>query len=106
MNQKIAVMGLAMMTFSSQVMCAKAMSQEGFEGAYASWGSSYVPHYGADGWLHPMMDHLSVPEGLPQRNKSDAWRLELAPPATASDSSDNPLMAKDKRVGVTFKHDF
>jgi hypothetical protein len=32
--------------------------------------------------------------------------LELAPPATASDSLDNPLMAKDKRVGVTFKHDF
>jgi hypothetical protein len=106
MKRKVALMGLAMITFAPYGLCAKGVNKEGYTSSYSSEGSSYVPHYGADGGVYPLMDHFSVADALPQRNTSDTWRLELAPPTTVSQSSDNPLMANDKRVGVTFKLDF
>jgi hypothetical protein len=106
MKRKIALMGLAMATFSPHILYAMGLSKEGYTLSYYSGASSYEPHYGDQERVYPLMDHLSAPDALPQRNTSETWRLELAPPATVTQSLDDPLMGKDKRVGVTFKLDF
>jgi hypothetical protein len=106
MKRKIAIVGLAMASFVPLRVYANSLSESDFSSSYSSAVFAYVPHYGTQGRHYPLMDHLSVPGGSLQHNGSDTWRLEFAPPAAVSQSSDDPLMAKDKRIGVTFKLDF
>jgi len=98
MKRKVMMMGLAMVTGLPPAVCAKSGS-EGWAQAYSSWNTSYMPHYGVEGAAKPLMDHVSVAGAL------NTWRLELAPP-TAVSSEDDPLTAKDKRVGFSLKLDF
>jgi hypothetical protein len=106
MKCELAMMGLAMISIWPNALFAKDVKKDVYTSSYSSAASSYAPHYGADGWLYPLMDHLSVPDPSSRGNVRDTWRLELVPPAAVSESSDNPLMANDKRVGLTFKLDF
>jgi len=54
---------------------------------------------------HPLLDHLSAPVVLPGRDSSNEWRLKFVPPPAVS-SSDDPLTANDKRVGISFSLNF
>jgi hypothetical protein len=85
-------------------MCANS-GDEGLTQAYSSWNASYMPHYGLEGAAKPLMDHVSVASAPPAQGISNRWRLEFTPP-TAVSSADDPLMAKDKRVGFSLKLDF
>lgn len=105
MKRKVAMMGLAVMAGLPHAVCAKGVGREGPSPAYSSWDAPYMPHYGSDSGAHPLMDHFPSPAVLPRRTASNEWRLELAPPAPVS-RADDPLMAKDKRVGVRFSLDF
>lgn len=105
MKRKIILMGLAMFTGLPNVALAKGIGRGDSGIAYASWNAPYVPHYGAEGITYPLMDHLSVAAVSPSRNTSNEWRLEFAPPATVSGVED-PMTAKDKRVGFSLKLDF
>ena len=105
MKRKVALMSLAVMAGMPHAVCAKGVGREGPSPAHSSWDTPYMPHYGRDGGAHPLMDHLPAPAVLPRRNASHEWRLELAPPAAVS-RADDPLTAKDKRVGVRFSLDF
>lgn len=104
MKRKVMMMGLAMVTGLPPAVCAKSGS-EGSAQAYSSWNTSYMPHYGVEGAAKPLMDHVSVAGALPGQGISNTWRLEFAPP-TAVSSEDDPLTAKDKRVGFSLKLDF
>jgi len=102
MKRKVMMMGLAMVTGLPHAVFAR---NEGPAQTYSSWNTSYMPHYGAEGAAKPLMDHVSVAGALPGQDISNAWRLEFAPP-TAVSSEDDPLTAKDKRVGFSLKLDF
>lgn len=105
MKHKVVMLGLAMVIGVPYGVCAKGLGKEGAATSYSSWNAPYIPHYGAEGLVHPLMDHLSVPSVLPRRSTSNEWRLDFASlPAEAR--VDDPLIAKDKRVGVTFKLEF
>ena len=97
-------MGLAMATGLPHAVCADSGSQ-GSTQAYSSWNASYMPHYGVEGAARPLMDHVSVASALPGQGIGNAWRLEFSPP-TAAYSADDPLAARDKRVGFSLKLDF
>ncbi|MFZ3174492.1 MAG: hypothetical protein WA146_06305 [Thiobacillus sp.] len=103
MKRKVMMMSLAMLTGLPHAVCAKN-GNEGSTQAYSSWNTSYMPHYGVEGAAKPLMDHVSV-GGAPGQDISNTWRLEFAPPTTVS-GADDPLTAKDKRVGFSLKLDF
>lgn len=104
MKRKVMMMGLAMVTGLPHAVCAKSGKEDSAQ-VYSSWNTSYMPHYGVEGAARPLMDHVSVADGLPGPSKSNAWRLEFAPPMAVS-RADDPLTAKDKRVGFNLKLDF
>ena len=103
MKRKMMMMGLAMVTGLPSAVCAGSDS-EASSPASASWSTSYMPHYGAEGAARPLMDHASVASASGQ-GISDAWRLEFAPPVAVS-TGDDPLSAEDKRVGFSLKLGF
>jgi hypothetical protein len=103
MKRKIMMMGLAVVTGLPQAVCARN-DKENSALAYASWNTSYRPHYGVAGAAQPLMDHASV-SGAPGQSIVNTWRLELAPPAAVA-RADDPLSANDKRVGFSLKLDF
>ena len=104
MKRKVMMMGLAMVTGLPHAVCAKS-GNEGSAQAYASWNTSYMLHYGAEGAAKPLMDHVSVAGALPGKSTSNTWRLGFTPP-TAVSRADDPLTAEDKRVGFSLKLDF
>jgi hypothetical protein len=104
MKRKVMLMSLAMVAGLPPAVCAKS-GHEGSAQIYSSWNTSYMPHYGAEGAAKPLMDHVSVDGALPGQDTSNTWRLEFAPPTTVS-GADDPLTAKDKRVGFSLKLDF
>lgn len=106
MKRKVAVLGLAMMTGLPHAVCAKGGGKEAYVPSHSSGGDAGVPHYGIEEVGFPQMKSLSGSDALPQQGSNDVWKLELAPPAAGSRSSDDPLTAKEKRVGVTLKLDF
>jgi len=99
MKRKVMMMGLAMITGMPYAVCAKGGNAAQ---AYPSWNASYMPHYGNEGAAKPLMDHVSV---APGQGISNTWRLEFTPPAAVF-RADDPLAAKDKRVGFSLKLDF
>ena len=103
MKRKMMMMGLAMVTGLPSAVWAGSES-EAPSRASASWNTSYMPHYGAEGAATPLMDHASV-ASVSGEGMSDAWRLEFAPPAAIS-TGDDPLSAEDKRVGFSLKLGF
>jgi hypothetical protein len=105
MKRKVAMMSLAMIAGLPHAVCAKEGGRDGPVQSNSFWNTSYMPHYGVEGSMHPLMDHLSVPAILPRRGTGNEWRLELAPPAAVS-GRDDPISANDKRVGVSFRLDF
>ena len=105
MKRKAAVMGLAMMAGLPQAVCAKGLGKMATSLDYASGSAAFDPHYGQEGSQFPLMDHLSMAGVLPPRDGAQGWQLGIAPPPVAY-RADDPLMARDKRIGVTFKLDF
>jgi hypothetical protein len=104
MKREAVMLGLAMMTGLPHVANANGAGEDSASSAFSTTSSSYLLRYG--GGASPM-DHLSVSEILPQRFVGNEWQMKfMAPPAAYQSQSDNPLMANDKRVGVTFKLDF
>lgn len=99
------MMSLAMMAGLPHAAHAKN-GKEGLPQVNASWNTPYMPHYGAEGIAHPLMDHVSVSSmsGSGQ-NMRNAWRLDFMPPAPVV-AGDDPLNAKDKRVGFSLKLNF
>lgn len=106
MKRKVMMMSLAMVTGLPHAVCAGSGS-EGSAQAYSSWNASYMPHYGVEGAAKPLMDHVSVANASAPAGQgiSNTWRLELAPPPAVS-KADDPLAAKDKRLGFTLKLKF
>lgn len=104
MKRKVVMMGLAMIAGVPHAGHAKGVAKDNPAQSYSSWNTPYAPHFGEEGKLHPLLDHFSVPGVLPRRDR-DAWRLEFAPPKAVS-AADDPLSAKDKRMGITLKLDF
>lgn len=104
MKRKVMMMGLAMVTGLPHAVCAKSGKEDSAQ-AYSSWSTSYMPHYGVEGAARPLMDHVSVADALPGQSTRNTWRLEFTPPTVVS-RADNPLTAKDKRVGFSLKLDF
>jgi hypothetical protein len=104
MKRKVMMMSLAMVTGLPHAVCAKS-GQEDSAQTHSFWNTSYMPHYGVEGASKPLMDHVSVGGALPGQDLSNTWRLEFAPPTTVS-GADDPLTAKDRRVGFSLKLDF
>jgi hypothetical protein len=102
MKRKVMMMGLAMVTGLPAAVCAGGDNE--FSSASASWNTSYMPHYGAEGAAKPLMDHVSV-SSPPGQGIGNTWRMEVAPPAAVS-TADDPLTAGDRRVGFSLKLDF
>ena len=105
MKRKVMMMGLAMMAGAPHGVWAKGLGKESMAQTYSAWNASYMPHYGGQGLLHPLLDHLSAPAVLPASNSSNEWRLKFVPPAAVL-GPDDPLTANDKRVGVSFSLNF
>ncbi len=104
MKRKVALLGLAMMTGMPHAVCAKGIGKVNSTASDSYGVSSYLSR--VDGPTPPLMAHLSAPDPLMRRGTTSEWQVELAPPPAVSHRSDDPLMARDKRVGVTFKLDF
>lgn len=105
MKRKFAVLSLAIMTGLTNVVFATGWGDGALSKFVLSADDLQSPQHGAEGSVHRLMDRLSIPVDLPQRNTVDAWQMEFVPPPSAY-QSDDPLTANDKRVGVTFKLDF
>ena len=103
MKHKMIMMGLAMMTGLPSTIYATSGSAV-LSQVFASRSTSYTPHYGAEGAVRPLMDHVSAPS-VSGHGANNAWRLEFVPP-TAVSTGDDPLAAKDKRVGFSLKLGF
>jgi len=101
MKRKVMMMSLAMITGLPNAVYAKSDKGDSAQ-AYSSWNTAYMPHYGEEGAAKPLMDHVSV---APGQGISNTWRLEFTPPAAVF-RADDPLAAKDKRVGFSLKLDF
>ena len=102
MKRKVMMVGLAMVTGLPHAVGAEEPSQ-----AYASWNSSYMLHYGAEGAEKPLMDHASAAGASASAGPgvSNTWRLELTPLPAVS-SADDPVTARDMRAGFSLKRDF
>lgn len=104
MKRKVMMMSLAMVAGLPHAVCARSGHEDSAQ-TNSSWSTSYMPHYGAEGAAKPLMDHVSVGGALSGQDLSNTWRLEFAPPTTVS-GADDPLTAKDKRMGFSLKLDF
>ena len=104
MKRKIMMMGLAMLAGVPNSALAKSAREDTVQ-TYSSWNAAYTPHYGIEGSASPLMDHVSVAAALPGPSASNAWRLKFAPPVAVY-RADDPMAAKDKRVGLSLKLDF
>lgn len=102
MKRKLAMVGLAMLSGLPLAVCAKGQGKAVPVHAYSSWSAPYMPHYGK-GAAQPLMDHLAAPATL--RRGDNAWKMDFTPPQAVS-GTDDPMMAREKRVGVRFKLDF
>lgn len=102
MKRKIMMVGFAVLTGLPHAICARGFGKEERPQSYPSWNTPYAPHYGSEGAARPLMDHLSAPVA---RNAASNWRLELAPPRDTA-GTDNPLLGRDKRVGISFRLEF
>ena len=100
MKRKFMFLGFAMLTGLPHAVCAKGFGKEENALSYASWNTPYSPHYGNEGAAHPLMDHLSAAVA---RNADSNWKMELSPPRSNPADVDNPLHARDKRFGISFK---
>ena len=105
MKRKVAILGLAIMTGLPCVVFATGWGDGGPSKFALSEDDLQLQQHGAEGSVHRLMDRLSIPVALPQRNTVDAWQMEFVPPPSAY-QADDPLTANDKRVGVTFKLEF
>lgn len=105
MKRKLAMMSLVMIAGVPQFVYAKGAGKDGLAHAYSSWNTPYMPHYGSDGAIHPLLDHLSIPAVRASDDAHDAWRLEFAPPPAVAQSDDR-LSAGETRLGLSFKLDF
>jgi hypothetical protein len=105
MKGKVMMMSLAVMAGVPQGVWAKGFGKESAIETYSAWDAAYMPHYGKEAVAHPLLDHLSAPVVLPGRDSSNEWRLKFVPPPAVS-SSDDPLTANDKRVGISFSLNF
>ena len=105
MKRKVVMMGLAVMAGVPHGAWAKGLGKESMGQTYSAWNTSYSPHYGSEGLVRPLLDHISAPVVLPERALSNEWRLKFVPPAAVS-AADDPLTANDKRVGVSFSLNF
>lgn len=103
MKRKMMMMGLAMITGLPSTVCATSGSGASLQ-ALASGSTSYMLHYGAEGAAKPLMDHVSA-ASVSGHGANNAWRLEFVPPAAVS-TGDDPLSAKDRRVGFSLKLGF
>lgn len=104
MKRKVALLSLAMMAGMPPAICAKGMVKADSATKDAYGASSYTPQL--DEPTPPLMVHLPVPDPLPRSEPANEWQVELAPPSAVGHRPDDPLMGRDKRVGVTFKLDF
>lgn len=104
MKRKIALLSLAMMTGVPHAVCAKGMVKADSAATDAYGTLSYTPQL--DEPTPPLMTHLPAPDPIARNDPANEWQVELAPPSAVSHRSDDPLMGRDKRVGVTFKLDF
>ena len=105
MKRNISIFGLSLIALASHAASGKEMSEENSLPSFVSGFPLKAQQYRADGSTRPLTDRLSISGEISQRNPSNTWQLELAPPVTAH-QSDDPLLSRDKRVGVTFKRDF
>jgi len=105
MRRKVMMMGLAMMAGVPHGVSAKGFGKESTLESYSTWNAAYMPHYGREGLAHPLLDHLSAPVVPAGRDSSNEWRLKFVPPPAVT-SSDDPLTANDKRLGVSFSLNF
>ncbi len=105
MNRKVAMLGVAMMAGIPHVAGADDLKRTTAFTDYSFGSVGFDPRYGVDVARHPFMEHLSMVPVPPTHDGTHSWQLGLAPPPMA-DRADDPLMGRDKRVGVTLKLNF
>jgi len=103
MKRKFLMIGFAMLTGLPHAVCAKGFGKEHKAASYTTWNTPYAPHYGSEGEVRPLMDHLSANVA---RNSSSNWKMELSPPRIDQADPENPIHGQDKRFGVSFKLSF
>jgi hypothetical protein len=103
MKRRLLMVGFAMLTGLPHALWAKGAGKEDGVQSYGGWNTPYLPHYGKEGALQPLMEHLAAP--AMNRANSRNWRLELAPPAVPVER-DSAFTGRDKRVGFSLKLDF
>lgn len=104
MKRKIALMSFAMLAGLPHAVLAKGSGKQDTTQAYSTWNSAYMPHYGLEGTVHPLLDHLSEP--VAHNPSHTGWQLQLAPPRMDLTDTDNPLIGGGKRLGFSLKLKF
>jgi hypothetical protein len=102
-KRKFLMLGFAMLTGLPHAVCAKGFGKEDGAVSYTAWNTPYSPHYGSEGEVYPLMDHLSANIA---RHAAGNWKIELSPPRIDQADQENPIHGKDKRIGVSFKLSF
>jgi hypothetical protein len=104
MKRKIMMMSFAMLAGLPHAVFAKGSGKQGAMQTYSTWDSAYTPHYGIEGTVHPLLDHLSGPvaKDAPRNN----WQLALVPPHIQAAETDNPLLGGGKKLGFSLKLQF
>lgn len=103
MKQKLFMVGLAMLASFPSMAASKGSG--GQEQSYAPGVTPYVPHYGSQGFAHPLMDHLSAPVAPERVTAQKGWKLNLAPPQAEAEK-DVPPMVRDLRMGISMRLQF
>jgi hypothetical protein len=104
MKRKIIMMSFAMLAGLPHAVFAKGSGKQDTAQAYSTWSSPYMPHYGIEGTIHPLLDHLSAP--VARNTSHNDWQLALVPPRIDAADTDNPLVGGGKRVGFSLKLQF
>lgn len=104
MKRKFLMLGVAMMAGLPPAVFAKTSQKESTERLYASWDSTYLPHYGSEGVARPLMEHLNVtPTANADPNK---WQLEFGLPRADLMGGEDLAMGRGARAGVSLKLGF
>jgi hypothetical protein len=106
MKSKLMTVGFILLGGLPLSLCARDFSEKEKAHAFSFGNGLYVPHFGDERAVHPLMEHLSAPVSVAGSPRANVWQFGLASTRNETTEAENPLTARDKPVGLTLKLQF
>jgi hypothetical protein len=106
MKSGIIRVGFVLLSGLPLGVCAKDFSDREKLHAFSFGNGLYMPHFGDERAVHPLMEHLSAPASVAGSPRANVWQFGLASTRSEATEAENPLNARDKPIGLTLKLQF